>query len=59
MGYNLFDQRFWNGTVFTDTGSPYYPRVLTYSEEKELATPTRYYGPRRIQLGIRWEGGAR
>jgi outer membrane receptor protein involved in Fe transport len=59
VAYNLFDTRFWNGDVFASTGSPYYPRVVTYSEEKALARPTRYYGPRRIQLGVRWEGGAR
>src|SRR5262245_40134207 len=59
VAYNLFDTRFFNGDVFASTGSPYYPRVVTYSEEKQLANPTRYYSPRRIQLGLRWEGGAR
>ena len=59
VAYNIFDQRFFNGDVFADTGSPYYPRVLTFNEQKQLSNPTRYYTPRRIQLGIRWEGGPR
>jgi hypothetical protein len=53
---NLFDNRFWNGVVYQDTGSPYYsttPDLFPYSAQ--LADPTRYYGPRRIVIGLRWE----
>ena len=57
--YNVFDTRFFNGAVFANTGSPYYSRTDTASDQKELANPTRYYPPRRIEVGIRWEGGAR
>ncbi|HKQ56562.1 MAG TPA: TonB-dependent receptor [Candidatus Eisenbacteria bacterium] len=57
--YNVFDTRFFNGSVFTETGSPFYPRLNGYDEQKALANPTRYYPPRRVELGIRWEGGTR
>lgn len=53
--WNLFDARFFNGFVFTDTGSPYYstnPQV----DEATLENPTRFYGPRRIELGVRMSG---
>jgi outer membrane receptor protein involved in Fe transport len=52
---NLFDTRFWNGAVFTNSGSPYYSSVSDYTHENQLADPTRYYGPRRIVIGFRWE----
>ncbi len=54
---NLFDTRFWNGDVFTNSGSPYYSRTSSPGDLKRLADPTRYYGPRRIEVGIRWERG--
>jgi hypothetical protein len=57
--YNVFDTRFFNGAVFANTGSPYYSRTDTAADQKALADPTRYYPPRRIEVGIRWEGGAR
>jgi len=57
--YNVFDTRYFNGTVFANTGSPYYSRTDTAADQKELANPTRYYPPRRIEVGIRWEGGSK
>jgi len=55
--YNVFDTRFFNGGVFGDTGSPFYPRTYGAPELKDLANPSRYFAPRRIELGLRWEGG--
>jgi len=55
--FNLFDTRFFNGTVFDNSGSPYYSRTNTTDDQKALADPTRYYGPRKIQVGLRWEQG--
>ena len=55
--YNLFDTRFFNGAVFDNSGSPYYSRTHTSDDQKALADPTRYYGPRRIEIGLRWEQG--
>ena len=56
--YNVFDTRFFNGTVFANSGSPFYSRTDTAADRKDLANPTRYYPPRRIELGLRWEGGS-
>ncbi|MEP7028630.1 MAG: TonB-dependent receptor [Candidatus Eisenbacteria bacterium] len=53
--FNLFDQRFFNGGVFATSGSPYYSRFET--DAPLLADPTRYYAPRRIEVGIRLAGG--
>ena len=55
--FNLFDMRFFNGAVFANSGSPYYSRTNTTDDQKALADPTRYYGPRRIEVGLRWEQG--
>jgi len=52
---NVFDARFWNGTVFASSGSPYYSRTNNSSDQNELSDPTRYYGPRRLILGVRWD----
>ncbi|PJA73839.1 hypothetical protein CO151_12030 [bacterium CG_4_9_14_3_um_filter_65_15] len=57
--FNLFDARYFNGPVFSTTGSPYYSRTASPSEEIALRNPTRFYSPRRIELGVRWSlGGA-
>ena len=56
--FNLFDTRFWNGAVFANSGSPFYSRTNNYSDQKLIADPTRYYGPRHIVVGLRWEPGA-
>ncbi len=57
--FNVFDARFANGFVFSSTGSPYYSR-FTESDRVTLANPTRFAGPRRIEIGLRFgaEGGA-
>ena len=54
---NVLDNRFFNGVVFANSGSPYYSRTQTLGDRKQLSDPGRYYPPRRIELGIQWEGG--
>jgi len=56
--FNLFDTRFDNGFVFTSTGDPYYSR-FPGSDLGTLEDPTRFYAPRRIELGLTLEGGGR
>jgi outer membrane receptor protein involved in Fe transport len=51
---NLFDSRFFNGAVFNNSGSPYYSATPNV-QSAALADPTRYFGPRRIVIGFRWE----
>lgn len=49
--YNLFNQHYANGFVFSSTGSPDY--TLTPSTSRsQLIDPTRFNEPRRIELGI-------
>ncbi|MBU2502430.1 TonB-dependent receptor [bacterium] len=55
--FNLFDARFFNGPVFATTGSPYYSRTVSPSEEIALRNPTRFYPPRRLEFGVRWKLG--
>jgi len=49
--FNLFDQRFVNGPVFATSGSPYYSR-FPIADQVALADPTRFYPPRRIEIGL-------
>ncbi len=53
--FNLFDSRFLNsgtyGTVFSTSGSPYYSRFPEV-DRVPLHDPTRFYPPRRIELGL-------
>jgi len=49
--FNLFDTRFFNGFVFTSSGDPYYSR-FPGKDKATLADPTRFYGPRRIEVGL-------
>ena len=49
--YNLLDSEFFNGMVFNSTGSPYYSR-FPEADEVTLSDPTRFYAPRRIELGV-------
>jgi outer membrane receptor protein involved in Fe transport len=51
--YNVFDTRFANGTVFATTGSPYYSRFPD-ADRAQLKDPTRYYAPRRVEVGIKF-----
>ena len=49
--FNLFDQRFDNGPVFDTSGSPYYSRFAA-KDQVALSDPTRFYPPRRVEIGI-------
>jgi hypothetical protein len=49
--FNVLDSRFFNGGVFSSTGSPYYSR-FPEADAEALQNPTRYYPPRRIEIGI-------
>jgi hypothetical protein len=49
--FNVFDSRFFNGSVFSTSGSPYYSRFPD-ADRTQLADPTRYYQPRRIEIGL-------
>jgi outer membrane receptor for ferrienterochelin and colicin len=50
--FNLFDTRFFNGFVFDNTGSPDYGLFPLSTDRNQLADPTRYYAPRRFEIGI-------
>jgi outer membrane receptor protein involved in Fe transport len=52
--FNLFDARYFNGPVYATTGSPYYARFPSPSEQVSLADPTRLHQPRRLEFGVRW-----
>jgi hypothetical protein len=49
---NVLDTRYFNGPVFASTGSPYYSR-FPEPDRGALADPTRFYPPRRIEVGLR------
>ncbi len=49
--FNLFDARFNNGFVFTDTGSPDYS-LTPAVDVGTLINPQRYFPPRRIEIGF-------
>ena len=53
--FNVFDQRAVNGFVFPTSGSPYYSRFST--DDAQLDDPTRFYTPRRIEVGLTIAGG--
>jgi outer membrane receptor protein involved in Fe transport len=50
--FNIFDARYFNGSVFSSTGSPDYSR-FPKEDELRLLDPNRFYPPRRIEIGIR------
>ncbi len=54
--FNLFDSRYSNGFVFATSGSPYYSRFAE-TDRGTLNDPTRFYAPRRIELGLSLAGG--
>ncbi|MEX0602831.1 MAG: hypothetical protein WD295_05790, partial [Bacteroidota bacterium] len=56
--FNLFNTRFFNGFVFSDTGSPDYS-LNPVGDRITLSDPSRYYSPRRIEIGISFRGLAR
>jgi outer membrane receptor protein involved in Fe transport len=49
--YNLFNQDFVNGFVFAGTGSPDYS-LTPVNDRAQLINPSRFYEPRRIEIGI-------
>lgn len=49
--FNVLDSRFFNGFVFADTGSPYYS-ATPGAVLAQLADPTRFYQPRRVEVGV-------
>jgi len=49
--FNAFDSRYFNGFVFDNSGSADYSRYPG-ADRVQLANPTRFYGPRRIEVGI-------
>ena len=51
--FNLFDTRFFNGAVFDSTGSPYYSALPGPGRGGARATRSRFYPPRRIEVGFR------
>ncbi len=51
--FNAFDSRFFNGFVFASSGSPDYTRFpFDPGQAATLGDPTRYFAPRRIELGV-------
>jgi hypothetical protein len=50
--FNLLDARYFNGKVFANTGSPDYGLFPLSKDRNQLADPTRYYAPRRIEVGV-------
>ena len=54
--FNVFDTRFFNGFVFNSTGSPDYSR-FPEPDRVALENPTRFYPPRRIEIGVQFSLG--
>ena len=53
--YNLFNTSFSNGFVFANTGSPDYS-LNSITDYVQLHDPSRYYAPRRLEIGISLKG---
>ena len=53
--FNLLDTHFVNGFVFSSTGSPFYT-LTPEAQRAELINPGRFYAPRRIEIGISFQG---
>ncbi len=51
--FNLFDQHYRNGFVYSDTGSPYY--TLLPAQQRN-PNPNRLFPPRRIEIGFSLRG---
>jgi outer membrane receptor protein involved in Fe transport len=49
--FNVFDETFYNGSVFSSTGSPYYSR-FPEADRTALGDPTRFFAPRRLEFGL-------
>lgn len=55
--FNVFNASFFNGFVFTTTGSPDYS-LSPVSDRVTLTDPGRYNSPRRIEIGISIRGSS-
>lgn len=55
--FNLFNASFFNGFVFTTTGSPDYS-LSPVSDRVTLTDPGRYNAPRRIEIGFSIRGSS-
>ncbi len=55
--FNLLDARYFNGSVYETTGSPFYARDPSRALQVSLEDPTMLYPPRRIEAGVRWSFG--
>ncbi|MEW5798086.1 MAG: TonB-dependent receptor [Bacteroidota bacterium] len=49
--FNLFNTTYFNGDVFSTTGSPDYS-INQVVDRYQLVNPLRYFQPRRVELGI-------
>jgi hypothetical protein len=49
--FNLLDATFYNGFVYSNTGSPEYS-LTPNTDRGSLVNPTRFYPPRRIEIGV-------
>jgi len=49
--FNLFDATYFNGFVYANTGSPDYS-LTPAADRNSLVDPTRYYPPRRLEIGV-------
>jgi hypothetical protein len=54
--FNVFDTKFFNGSVFASTGSPYYSRFPA-TDRGALMDPTRLFAPRRVEVGFTFNRG--
>jgi outer membrane receptor protein involved in Fe transport len=54
---NLFGATFSNGFIFASTGSPDYSLVPAV-DRNTLADPSRFYAPRRIEIGLSFGGSS-
>jgi outer membrane receptor protein involved in Fe transport len=55
--FNVFNASFFNGDVFSTTGSPDYS-LSPVSDKVRLSDPGRYYSPRRIEIGFSVRGSS-
>jgi hypothetical protein len=55
--FNVFDARYFNGDVFNSSGDPFYSRYPA-ADLVKLNDPTRYYAPRRIEIGMSLHGSS-
>lgn len=49
--FNLFNTTYFNGDVFSTTGSPDYS-TTELTDRLRLADPLRYFPPRRLEIGV-------